>query len=39
VGANGGNRIWGAFEILMDQGTMNGQHVWWVKVSPGGNGA
>lgn len=39
AGSDGGPCIWGPFEILMDQGTMNGQHVWWVKVSPAGYGA
>ena len=38
-GANGGPCIWGPFEILMDQGTENGAHVWWTKLSASGFGS
>lgn len=39
VGEDGAPCIWGAFEILMDQGTEGGAHVWWTKLSPAGFGS
>ena len=38
-GTDGGPCIWGSFEVLMDQGTENGAHVWWTKLSPAGFGS
>ena len=38
TGSDGAPCIWGAFEILMDQATENGSHVWWTKLSPAGFG-
>ncbi|MBI3567815.1 MAG: hypothetical protein HY084_06380 [Gemmatimonadetes bacterium] len=38
VSTNGGSCIWGAFEVLMDQGTEAGAHVWWTKLTPAGYG-
>lgn len=35
----GGPCIWGQFAVLMDQGTEDGQHVWWTKLSAGGFGS
>ena len=39
LGSNGGPCIWGSFETLMDQGTENGAHVWWTKLSASGFGS
>ncbi len=36
--SNGGQCIWGQFEILMDQGTEAGEHLWWAKLTPAGYG-
>lgn len=36
--ANGGTCIWNSFEVLMDQGTENGEHIWWTKLTPAGYG-
>ena len=38
VSTNGGSCIWNQFEILMDQGTEGGEHVWWTKLTPAGYG-
>lgn len=38
VSTNGGSCIWGPFEILMDQGTEGGDHMWWTKLTPAGYG-
>lgn len=35
----GGSCVWGQFEILMDQGTEDGAHIWWEKMSPAGFGS
>ena len=37
--SNGGSCIWGQFEILMDQGSQDGSHIWWTKMSPAGFGS
>jgi hypothetical protein len=39
IGTDGGPCIWGPFEIIMDQGTDGGVHVWWTKLSPAGFGS
>lgn len=38
VSTNGGSCIWGSFEILMDQGNVNADKVWWAKLTPAGYG-
>jgi len=38
VSTNGGACIWEQFEVLMDQGTENGEHIWWTKLTPAGYG-
>ena len=35
---NGGDCIWGQFEILMDHGMEDGVHTWWTKLNPAGYG-
>ena len=35
---NGGDCIWGPFEILMDHGKEAGEHFWWTKLTPAGYG-
>jgi hypothetical protein len=37
--SNGGTCIWNQFEVLMDQGTEDGSHIWWVKMTPAGFGS
>lgn len=36
--SNGGECIWGAFEVLMYQGKEDGFHFWWTKLTPAGYG-
>ena len=36
--ADGGYCLWGQFEVLMDQGTANGEHIWLTKATPNGYG-
>lgn len=37
---DGGYRLWGPFEVLMDQGTTaDGKHTWLAKANPAGYGA
>lgn len=38
AGPNGGYCIWGQFEVLMDHGTSNGEHLWFAHASPSGYG-
>lgn len=35
----GGYPIWGQFEVVMDQGTTGGEHVWGAKAIPNGYGS
>jgi hypothetical protein len=35
---DGGYCIWGQFEVLMDQGTADGEHIWYTKAIPNGYG-
>ena len=35
----GGYRIWGQFEVIMDMGTYDGEHVWLTHAIPTGYGA
>jgi len=37
--SDGGYCIWGQFEVVMSHGTMNGEYLWEVLVSPSGYGA
>ena len=34
----GGYPVWGQFEVMMDQGTSGGEHVWFTKSIPNGYG-
>jgi len=34
----GGYAIWGSYETLMDQGTSNGEHLWYTRATPNGYG-
>jgi hypothetical protein len=34
----GGYPIWGEFEVIMDQGTANGEHIWATHAKPNGYG-
>ncbi|MDP3966495.1 MAG: hypothetical protein Q8Q04_03110 [archaeon] len=34
----GGDSIWGSYEVLMDQGTSNGEHIWFTHATPNGYG-
>jgi hypothetical protein len=36
---NGGYCIWGQFEVIMDQCTIDGEHIWNAHVAPCGYGA
>lgn len=36
---DGGYSIWGQFEVIMDQGTVGGQHFWGTHAKPTGYGA
>jgi hypothetical protein len=36
---DGGYRIWGEFEVIMDQGTAEGVHTWFAHAIPTGYGA
>ena len=36
---DGGYCIWGQFEVIMDQGTSDGEHIWYAKAIPAGYGA
>jgi len=38
VSSNGGECIWGQFEVLMYQGKEDGLHLWWSKLTPAGYG-
>ena len=35
----GGYSIWGNYEVLMDQGTSGGEHIWFAHAKPTGYGA
>lgn len=35
---DGGYAIWGEFEAILDQGMVNGQHMWWAHAQPAGYG-
>lgn len=36
---SGGYCIWGQFDVLMDQGTFEGAHIWYTHATPTGYGA
>lgn len=36
---NGGYCIWGQFEVVLSQGTVDGEHIWDVLANPAGYGA
>ncbi|MBI3980977.1 hypothetical protein HY345_03175 [Candidatus Microgenomates bacterium] len=36
---DGGYAIWGEFEAILDQGMVNGEHVWWTHAQPAGYGS
>ena len=35
---DGGYAIWGQFEVIMDQGTIDGKHIWYARALPNGFG-
>jgi hypothetical protein len=35
---DGGYAIWGQFEVIMDQGTSDGEHIWYAHAIPCGYG-
>jgi len=35
---DGGYAVWGEFEVIMDQGTIAGEHIWFSKAIPNGFG-
>lgn len=36
--AEGGYPVWGQFEVIMDQGTADGEHFWYAHANPTGYG-
>lgn len=36
---NGGYCLWGQFEVIMDQGTLDGVHIWLTHAKPNGYGS
>lgn len=36
---DGGSLVWGSYEVIMDQGILDGQHMWWTHATPNGYGA
>jgi hypothetical protein len=36
---DGGYAVWGQFEVIMDQGTADGEHTWYAHATPTGYGA